>query len=106
MFFLALIFAPIIETFFCQLIPISLSQRFIKYYPNIIGVTISTILFSWIHLNYSIWYAIALLPVGVLLANTYIIFQKRKESSFWMTSFLHSFRNLIPFIFSISEKYW
>jgi hypothetical protein len=42
-------------------------------------VTFSTILFSWMHSSYSIWYAIAVIPAGLLLANTFIIFQKRKS---------------------------
>ena len=104
--FIALIFAPILETLLSQQIPILLSQRFFKHSPNIIGITISTIIFSLMHLSYSIWYAIGVIPIGLLLANTYIIFQKRNESSFWMTSFLHSFRNLIPFVALMSERYW
>jgi len=102
---LALILAPILETLLSQQIPILLSQRFFKHSPNIIGITISTIIFSWMHLSYSIWYAIGILPVGLLLANTYIIFQERKESSFWMTSFLHSFRNLIPVILVLIDRF-
>lgn len=104
--FLALILAPVLETLLAQQIPILLSQRFIKYSPDIIGITISTLVFSWMHISYSIWYAIMVIPVGILLAKTYIIFQKRKESSFWMTSFLHSFRNLIPVILILIERFY
>lgn len=103
--FMALIVVPILETMLSQQIPILLSQRFIKHSPNIIGVILSTLIFSWLHLSYSIWYAIGVIPAGVLLANTYVIFQKRKESSFWMTSFLHSFRNLIPLILELIDRY-
>jgi len=103
--FLALILAPILETLLSQQIPILLSQRFIKHSPNIIGITISTLIFSWMHLGYSIWYAIGVIPAGFVLANTYIVFQDRKESSFWMTSFLHSFRNLIPVILVLIDRF-
>ena len=103
--FTALIFAPIIETLIAQQIPILLTQKFIKFSPNVVGIIISSIIFSWLHLSYSIWYAIGIIPTGLLLANTFIIFQKRKESSFWMTSFLHSFRNLIPVIFILTDKF-
>jgi membrane protease YdiL (CAAX protease family) len=102
--FMALIAAPVFETLIGQQLPIFLSQRFIKQSPNIIGVTFSTILFSWMHSSYSIWYAIAVIPAGLLLANTFIIFQKRKESSFWMTSFLHSFKNAIPVIILLIDR--
>jgi len=102
--FLALILAPIVETLIFQLIPILLSQRFIKNIPNIIGITISTIIFSWMHLSYSIWYAIGVIPIGFLLAKTYIIFQERKESSFWITTSVHSLRNLIGVMAILGER--
>lgn len=103
--FIALIFAPMLETLIAQQIPILLTQNFIKYNPNIIGILLSTLIFSMLHFGYSIWYAIAVLPAGLLLANTFIVFQKRKESGFWMTTFVHSFRNLIPVILLISDRY-
>ncbi|OGS72836.1 MAG: hypothetical protein A3F91_13255 [Flavobacteria bacterium RIFCSPLOWO2_12_FULL_35_11] len=103
--FIALIFAPMLETLIAQQIPILLTQNFIKYNPNMIGILLSTLIFSILHFSYSIWYAIAVLPAGFLLANTFVLFQKREESGFWMTSFVHSFRNLIPLIIFISDKY-
>ena len=103
--FTALILAPIFETLTNQQIPILLSQKYIKHAPNVFGIIISTLIFSLMHIGYSIWYAIGVIPSGLLLANTFIIFQKRKESSFWMTSFLHSFRNLIPVIMTFIDRY-
>jgi membrane protease YdiL (CAAX protease family) len=105
MIFMALILAPLLETLLSQQIPILLSQRFIKYNPNVIGLSLSVILFSLMHISYSIWYAILMIPSGLLLAFTFLIFQKRKESSFLITSCVHSLRNLIPLILIISEKY-
>lgn len=105
MIFMALILAPLLETLLSQQIPILLSQRFIKYNPNVIGLSLSVILFSLMHISYSIWYAILMIPSGLLLASTFLIFQKRKESSFLITSYVHSLRNLIPLILIISEKY-
>ena len=103
--FIVLFVSPIIETIVTQQIPILLSQRIIKSNPNLIGIILSTIIFSVQHFGYSIWYVIEVIPAGLILANTFIIFQKRKESSFWMTSFVHSSRNLIALIFVIAEKY-
>ncbi|HEY8936275.1 MAG TPA: CPBP family intramembrane glutamic endopeptidase [Cyclobacteriaceae bacterium] len=93
--------APLIETFLGQGLPIYLTQKFIKMRTNQVAVFISSIVFSLSHLGYSIWYFILIVPTGILLAMTYIVFQARKESSFWMTFSVHSLRNLIaisPFL--------
>ncbi|WP_417620117.1 type II CAAX prenyl endopeptidase Rce1 family protein [Oceanihabitans sediminis] len=103
--FLSLILAPILETLVSQLIPIEVSQAFFKNSGNIIGITIATIIFSSMHLSYSIWYAIAVMPSGFLFAHTYIIFQKRKESSFWMASILHASINLIPLTIDLTDRF-
>jgi hypothetical protein len=97
-FFLAVILAPITETLIGQLIPIKLTQKILRNKLNIIPILISSILFSWAHYGYSIWYSFLTFPLGLLLAKTYVIFQKRKESSFWITTSLHSLRNLIAVI--------
>jgi len=47
------------------------------------------------HLGHSFWYSLLTLPTGMILAKTYILFQERKESSFWTTTAIHSLRNLI-----------
>src|SRR5690606_3581013 len=104
--FIVLILVPILETLLAQLIPITLTQSFIKKNPNRNGIIISTIIFSILHIGYSLWYAIAVIPAGFLLAYTFVLFQKRKESGFWVTSSVHSFRNLIPLILTISDRYF
>ena len=104
--FMVLVLVPILETFIAQLIPITLSQSFIKNNPNRNGIILSTIIFSTLHIGYSVWYAITVLPAGFLFAYTFVLFQKRKESGFWVTSSLHSFRNLIPLILTISDRYF
>jgi membrane protease YdiL (CAAX protease family) len=94
---------PVIETFLAQVLPIYLTQKFLKWKTNLISVLISTLLFSLGHLGYSIWYFILIIPTGVLLALTYIIFQERKESSFWMTFSVHSLRNLLAVALTIRQ---
>ena len=98
LFFLAVIFAPILETLIGQLIPIKLTQKVLRNKMNIIAVLVSAIIFSLGHFGYSIWYSLITFPLGLLLAKTYVIFQKRKESSFWVTTAVHSLRNLIGVI--------
>ena len=97
-FFVAVIFAPIIETLIGQLIPIKLTQKILRDKLNIIAILISAIIFSLGHFGYSIWYSLITFPLGLLLAKTYVIFQKRRESSFWVTTAIHSLRNLIAVI--------
>jgi membrane protease YdiL (CAAX protease family) len=100
---LAVIIAPLIETYLGQALPIYLVQKFVKWKTNIVAIGFSTLLFSLGHVQYSIWYFILVAPVGLLLASTYIIFQDRKESAFWITCFVHSLRNAIAVLFSFSE---
>jgi membrane protease YdiL (CAAX protease family) len=97
-FFLAVIFAPIVETLLGQLIPIKLTKKILSNKFNIVPILISAILFSAMHFGYSVWYSFLTFPLGLLLAKTYVVFQKRKESSFWITTSVHSLRNLIAFI--------
>lgn len=96
--FSAVIFAPILETLICQLIPIKLTQKILQNKLNIIPIIISAIFFALMHVLYSIWYSLLIFPLGLLLAKTYLIFQKRKESSFWVTTVVHSLWNLIQVI--------
>ncbi|MBX9891927.1 MAG: CPBP family intramembrane metalloprotease [Chitinophagaceae bacterium] len=97
-FILAVILAPLLETLVGQRLPISLCQKFLPSHKQSIGILSSTILFALMHLSYSIWYFLAILPMGWILALTYTIFQRRKESAFWMTAILHAFKNLLAFI--------
>lgn len=97
-FFSAVIFAPIFETLINQLIPIKVMQKILRNKVNIIPILVSAIFFALMHLVYSIWYSLLMFPLGLLLAKTYLIFRKRKESSFWVTTAVHSLWNLIQVI--------
>ncbi len=100
---LIVIIAPIIETFLGQVLPIYLTNRLIKAKTKLVGISISTILFSLLHLGYSVWYSILIIPTAALLAMTYVIFQDRKESSYWMTTSVHSLKNLIALLFTLGQ---
>ena len=58
-------------------------------------LVVSTLVFSAMHLNYSVWYAVLILPIGVVLSYTYLLYQERKGSSYWVTTGVHAVRNLI-----------
>lgn len=100
---LIVIIAPIIETFLGQVLPIFLTKRFLKPKTRLTGILISTILFSLMHMTHSIWYSLLIIPMAALLAMTYVIFQERQESSFWMTTSIHSLRNFIAVILTLGE---
>ena len=91
-FFAAVIVAPILETFICQTIPIVVVQKFNIGLQRIMALTLSTLIFASIHLGYSIWYAILIFPSGLILAEAYLIFQNRKEPSFWVVTAIHALR--------------
>ena len=100
---IGLIVAPIIETLLGQMLPIKLVQRYIKWNTNSVALIFSTMIFGLGHISYSIWYFFLVLPLGFVLAVTYLIFQKRQQSSFWTTTLLHSMRNSLALIATIDE---
>jgi membrane protease YdiL (CAAX protease family) len=97
-FIFIVVAAPIFETFFSQSLIIKLTQKLFKNRYHLLTVIISAVLFAYLHLGHSNWYPFMIFPLGLLLAETYIVFQKRKESSFWMTTAVHALRNLIGYI--------
>ena len=98
LFIMAVIIAPILETAFGQILPINLSEKLFRNKLKFMPVLVSAVLFSLMHFGYSIWYSLLTLPLGILLAKTYVLFKERRESSFWMTTAVHSFRNLIAVV--------
>ena len=104
LFLMAVVFAPILETLFLQAFPIKLLQGFLKRKYEILIILFSSVLFALMHFGYSSWYSLLTFPTGIILAKSYIIFQQRKESSFWITTSIHSLRNLIAIVFILLEK--
>lgn len=97
-FFTAVILVPILETALCQMLPIRLIQMLMKeraFWPAVLG---STLFFASLHLDYSVWYFLVILPAGLILALIYIRFQDRPESAFWMTTAVHAGRNALAVI--------
>jgi membrane protease YdiL (CAAX protease family) len=81
-FVLVVVVAPVFETFLTQSLIIRLIQKLFKNRFHLLTVSISAILFAYLHLGYSIWYPFLIFPLGLLLAETYIIFQKEKSLVF------------------------
>lgn len=92
--FLFVFLAPLFETLFVQSVPIDYFQNSGIKFSNVLSMVVSTIIFSLLHFMNSTWYPVMVLPGGMLLAFTYIMFQKRDESAFWITAVIHSIYNL------------
>jgi hypothetical protein len=94
-FLAVVVVAPLLETLLGQSWPIRLLQR---WYPRDrfwLPLVASTLLFSAMHITYSVWYAVVILPIGTVLSYTYLLYQERKGSSYWVTAGVHAVRNLI-----------
>ncbi len=99
----AIILAPIIETLIGQMILIKIIQKYVKWNTNKVAVIVSSLLFALGHISYSFWYFLITLPIGFVLAVTFIIFQTRTQSSFWTTAIIHAGRNSIAVIFAFGD---
>jgi membrane protease YdiL (CAAX protease family) len=103
-FFLGIIFAPIFETLIGQMIPIKIIQKYVKWNTNKVAVIASSSLFALGHISYSFWYFLITLPIGFVLAVTFIVFQTRTQSSFWTTTIIHAGRNSVALIFTFGDQ--
>jgi len=102
-FFLVVFMGPVIETWLGQSLPIRLIQKLVRWKTNTVALIFSTLFFSFCHMMYSVWYFLLILPMGWALAATYLLFQQRKGSAFWMTFWVHAARNAIGVLLSIGE---
>jgi len=88
------VFGPLVETAIFQTLIIGFLQK-IKIRSNLIIILISAVLFSLAHAETSIPFHIWVFIFGVILAYSYILYQDKKEESFAVAFFIHSFRNII-----------
>ncbi|PJB12453.1 MAG: hypothetical protein CO119_06555 [Flavobacteriales bacterium CG_4_9_14_3_um_filter_40_17] len=96
-FFLAVIFAPIIETMFFNVFPVEVLSLFIK--NKYLIVILASIVFASIH-TYSIAYLI-MTYFGAIGLNVFYLVVKEKKGflgSTGLTILLHSIYNLIGFL--------
>jgi membrane protease YdiL (CAAX protease family) len=78
---MALIAAPVSETLIGQQLQFFFVSEIYQTITQHIGVTFSTILFSWMHSSYSIWYAIAVIPAGLYLRILSLYFKRKSPVS-------------------------
>jgi membrane protease YdiL (CAAX protease family) len=92
---MVVVLAPVLETALCQALPIRFLQFVLRgraFWPALVT---STLFFALLHLSYSVWYALLIVPAGVILALNYLHFQQRPESAFWVTAAVHAGRNAL-----------
>ncbi len=93
LFLLAVIIAPILETFVYQFLIIRLLKK-LNFFKNrmLLQVLISAVFFSTAH-TYSIYYVFIAFVVGFSLAYAFVIYEDKKASAFWVTMAIHGLIN-------------
>ena len=93
-FIVSVIIAPLIETLIFQYVIIKYLRKLnILKNRNSIIILISAILFGLAH-TYSLQYVIHMFFIGILLAYSFSIYEKKESSPFWTVCAIHSLRNL------------
>lgn len=91
----ASVLAPLFETFIYQFAIIKLLQK-IKFFKtkSLLLIIISALLFTLDH-RYSLFYMLNVFPIGLLLAYSFIVYDKKNNHPFWIVFSIHSLRNFI-----------
>ncbi|MCB2361671.1 type II CAAX prenyl endopeptidase Rce1 family protein [Clostridium estertheticum] len=96
-FIVAVIIAPLIETLIFQYAIIKYLRKLnILKNRNLIIILISAILFGLAH-TYNLQYVIHTFFIGILLAYSFVVYEKKESSPFWTVCAIHSLRNLTIF---------
>ena len=98
LFISSIIIAPILETLISQMGIIKLFSLSKKIKNNkLLLILISAIFFGLGH-NYSILYIIFAFMAGILLAYSFVVYEDKENSGFWVTAIIHSLMNLVSVI--------
>jgi membrane protease YdiL (CAAX protease family) len=103
--FLALIIAPLIETFINQYL---FFKIFYKVKTKIIIIIISAIMFSLLHYhkNVNIFELFTLFFNGIIFSYAYYFYLKYNKSAYINVVLIHLFSNLIPVMYLIINPPW
>ncbi|MDF1616779.1 CPBP family intramembrane glutamic endopeptidase [Petrocella sp. FN5] len=93
LFLFVVIIVPIIETFIFQYIIIRILKK-INFLKNrmVLVMFISAVVFGASH-TYSIYYMFITFITGILLAYTFVVYEDKKVSAFWVTTAIHGLIN-------------
>ncbi|TAH00104.1 MAG: CPBP family intramembrane metalloprotease [Sphingobacteriales bacterium] len=101
LFFLAVVFAPLTETFLCQILPYYILKNLKLFYLRII---LPSILFGVLH-DYSWLYMLATFFVGVVLNYLYFYCVAHRRNAYLYVAALHSLYNLVGNVVYLSNIY-
>ncbi|NFA58953.1 CPBP family intramembrane metalloprotease [Clostridium sporogenes] len=105
LFIRAVIIAPLYETLIYQMGVIKLFSLSKKIKNNkLLLIFISAVFFGLSHF-YSMLYIFSGFISGILLAYSFIVYEYREKSGFYVTAIIHSLINLEAFIFEIFKTY-
>lgn len=97
-FFLAVLIAPLLETYLCQYLPMTKLKWKISY-----RFFFSAVLFGLLH-GYSVYYQIAAIAMGLLLALPFVLYHNNAKRAFWFAALLHLFNNVLVILNSVFDK--
>ncbi len=99
-FLFLIVLCPIIETFIFQCLVIKIAHDLFRIKYSI-SIVISALIFGIIH-DYSVAYQLHGFIMGLLLAYSFAIYEKKKYSSFLITAIIHAIRNSATFIYILT----
>lgn len=103
-FILLLLITPLVETLIFQYAIIKISRKInILKNNNLIIILISAVIFGLEH-SYSLSYIIYATIMGIFLAYSFVIYEKKEVSPFWVVCAIHSLRNFTSFSLIHIEK--
>lgn len=103
LFISGVIIAPLEETLIYQMGVIKLFSLNKKIKNNkLILIIISAIFFGLAHAGYSILYFFYTFIIGITLAYSFIVYEEKEKSGYWVTAMIHSLMNLTTFMINIS----
>ncbi|ENK1243832.1 CPBP family intramembrane metalloprotease [Clostridium botulinum] len=103
LFISGVIIAPLEETLIYQMGIIKLFSLNKKIKNNkLILIIISAIFFGLAHVGYSILYFFYTFIIGITLVYSFIVYEEKEKSGYWITAMIHSLMNLATFMINIS----
>ncbi|PKM68122.1 MAG: hypothetical protein CVU95_05630 [Firmicutes bacterium HGW-Firmicutes-2] len=103
MILIVVVIGPIWETIVYQLLIIrQLKKRIFFKNRSSLTILVSALVFGAVHI-YSIYYMFYAFIIGFLFAYTFVIYEEKKASAFWVTMAIHGLRNGIAMLITDIE---
>lgn len=94
-FFLTLVFGPLVETLLLQQVPILLARRF--HFPTALQLAAGSVPFAVLHFDAGAGGIAAGIAGGLAYSLAYLTFlEKSKAKAYWLTAASHALYNVLP----------